>query len=287
MNAARSVPALLGAALACAIVGAASPAAHADDPGGACSDAYVAAQRLRKDGHLSQAREKLVACSDAACPSFMTKDCNQWTAEVDAAMASIVVRVTDENGHATDAVRVYVDGERVTARPSDGAIPIDPGTHAVRCELGSRASEQSVTLAQGQRGQAVSFAFAPVSPPPPPPTPPARDTSSSGAAGGGRRIPVATWVLGGVAVVGLGGFIGFGLAGKSQESCAPTCTQSQVSTLRRDYAVADISLLVALAATGGALYFALTSKPASPAPAAAVSVQPIAGGALLGASATF
>ena len=257
-------------------VGAAAAPARADDPKAACSDAYVAAQRLRKEGHLHASREKLTACSDDACPGFMTKDCRQWATEVDAAMASIVVRVKDENGHDTDAVLLYVDGERVTARPSAGPIAVDPGTHAVRCELGSRASEQSVTLAEGQREQAVTFAFAPVAPPPPPP-PDAHPVGS-------KKIPVATWVLGGVAVVGVAGFVAFGLAGKSEESCAPTCSDSEVHTLRRDYLVADISLLVALAATGGAVYFALSAKPSPP---VALSLSPLVGGAALGARASF
>jgi hypothetical protein len=56
-----------------------------------------------------------------------------------------------------------------------------------------------------------------------------------------------------------------------------------VNTLRRDYLVADVSLLVALAATGGAVYFALTAKPSAP----SVAITPLPGGAAVGASASF
>jgi hypothetical protein len=51
--------------------------------------------------------------------------------------------------------------------------------------------------------------------------------------------------------------------------------------------VADISLLVAVVATGGAIYFALSSKPAAPAPHVAVSIGPVVGGAAIGARGAF
>jgi hypothetical protein len=109
----------------------------------------------------------------------------------------------------------------------------------------------------------------------------------------GLRAP--TYVLGGVALVGLASFVGFALAGESAQSCAPSCSRSQISTVRRDYAVADVSLLAALAAGGGALYFALTSKPeASGATSAArrttawwLGVRVEGGGPWLGGGTTF
>jgi hypothetical protein len=77
-------------------------------------------------------------------------------------------------------------------------------------------------------------------------------------------LPTASYALGGVALVGLAAFTGFALAGESVQSCAPSCTSSQVAELRRDYLVADVSLVGALAAAGGAVAFALVSNHEAP-----------------------
>src|SRR5262249_36854562 len=85
------------------------------------------------------------------------------------------------------------------------------------------------------------------------------------------RLPAASYVLGGVAVLALASFAGFAAAGEAAQSCAPGCSSGQVASLRRDYLVADASLVAALAAAGGAVFFALTSsgveEPAAPASA--------------------
>lgn len=75
------------------------------------------------------------------------------------------------------------------------------------------------------------------------------------------RLPTASYALGGVAALGLASFAGFAFAGASLQGCAPGCSTDEVAALRRDYVVADVSLLVALAAAGGAIAFAVTSKP--------------------------
>jgi hypothetical protein len=107
-------------------------------------------------------------------------------------------------------------------------------------------------------------------------------------------FPTETYVLGGVAAAGALSFTAFALAGKSRESCAPRCSDSQVATLRRDYVAADLSLVVALAAAGGAIYFALSKPPSdSGATNGAASarvwlgVQPSPHGASLSAGARF
>jgi hypothetical protein len=102
-------------------------------------------------------------------------------------------------------------------------------------------------------------------------------------------------VLGGVAIVGLGTFAGFGFAGNAAQSCAPSCTRSQVDHVRLDYVLADVSVGLAVAAGAGAFFFALTAKPAaSPdvpakAPAAAwwLGVRPAAGGAAVATGVSF
>ena len=76
-----------------------------------------------------------------------------------------------------------------------------------------------------------------------------------------KKIPVVTWILGGVAVAGVASFTTFAILGKAKEGCAPFCSRSNVDTLRRDYLIADVSLGVGLVAGAAAVYFALTAKP--------------------------
>jgi hypothetical protein len=78
-------------------------------------------------------------------------------------------------------------------------------------------------------------------------------------------------VFGGVAVLGLAGFAVFGTRGRSAESrlqttCSPHCSEDQISSVRTQYAVADVSLGVGLASLGLAAYFALRSSPEQRAP---------------------
>jgi hypothetical protein len=265
-----------------------APSARAAESKDTCFDSYEQAQRLRKSGDLRGARDKLAVCKADACPDFVRKDCKQWAGEVDAALPTIVVRAKDASGKPIDDARVYVDGEKVADRVDGKPIAVNPGEHTVRVEAGDRKSEQKITAKEKDRDVPVDVAIEAekkrddTPPPPPPPAP-----ESHG-------LPVATYVLGGVAIAGVGAFVAFGLSGKSDESCKPTCTRSQVDTLRRAYLLADVSLLVSLAAGGGALYFALSSKHGakSDAPAASqarvvVRALPIVGGGFVSAGVIY
>jgi hypothetical protein len=91
---------------------------------------------------------------------------------------------------------------------------------------------------------------------------PARSTPQQAAerdraSGVARPVPVLVYPLLGVGVVGIGGFVGFGLAGKAEQrrlerDCAPNCTESDLSTMRRRYLIADISAAVGVGAVVGA-----------------------------------
>ena len=268
----------LGLLLVLAIAGTAATA-RADDSKGACFDAYEQAQRLRKSNKLRASREKLAQCAAAACPDFIRKDCTQWASEVDAAMASIVVSTKGTRAAPGEPTHVFVDGERVADAIDGAPIAVDPGEHVVRCEVGSRFVEQKVKVDEKQQVPVV-LDFGEPKPDAPPPQPPPPKVES-------RGLSPMTWVLGGVAIAGVASFVAFGLSGKADESCAPNCSRGQVDSLRREYLFADVSLAVALVATGGALYFAFAPRPATPRAEAPrslrVAVKPIARGAFVGA----
>ncbi len=153
-------------------------------------------------------------------------------------------------GKSASSIRVSIDG--APAEQASGAIELEPGEHLLRAETSDgRSVEKRVTLKEGQRDEKITLDVPAAERPAPAEPPPAPAPAPS-------RISPAVWVLGGVAVVGLGGFVGFGLSGKSQESdldaCKPDCTRDDVDAMRRSYLFADISLGVALVAGGLGAY---------------------------------
>jgi hypothetical protein len=240
--------------------------AAADDARDFCFTAYEQGQRLRNDGKLRAARDQLATCTDAACPAFVRKDCSAWLEDVETRIPAVVLMPPGDGKGKTDmAVTVYIDDELVAAGIDGRAIPVDPGPHEVRYQLDGRSVEDHVIVPEGNK----SFPLVPDLPVAPQPAPVAETKPPPPNKPWLERLPTSTYVLGGVALVGFASFAGFGLAGSSIESCAPTCTQAQVSSLRADYVIADVSLLAALAATGGAVYFAIRSSADASAPSAA------------------
>ena len=252
MNKPSLLPKVLVACLALPGVAAAA------DPRDACFTAYEEGQRLRNAGRLRAAREQLVTCTDAACPAFVKKDCSAWLDEVESRIPAVVLTPRDAKGKADATLRVFVDGERIAEAIDGRAIPVDPGPHDVRCELGGRSTEQHVVVPEGDKTFPLVVDLEALAPPPVPPQP-AGEASVVTPKPWIERLPPVALVLGGVSVAGLASFATFALAGQSVQQCAPACTSSQVSALRLDYAAADVSLLTAVAAAGGAAYFALSS----------------------------
>jgi hypothetical protein len=225
-----------------------------------CFDAYEQAQRLRKAYHLLQAREHLVTCGSSTCPPFVAQDCTKWLGEVEASTPTIVVLARGPDGAAIEDVRVSLDGRPFAERLDGRALPVDPGPHDLHVEAAAGPIDEHVVVAEGAKNQqiVVQVGRAPERPPAPP-------TQVR------RRIPLETWVLGGVAVAGAVSFAAFAIAGRSIQSCAPDCTRSQVDDLRRDYVVADVSWITGLVAAGAALYFAIAApSSAPPAPVTAI-----------------
>jgi hypothetical protein len=230
-------------------------------------------------------------------------DCSHWLAEVEASLPAVLLTTpSDQNGRTENRVVVYIDGERVAEQIDGREIPVDPGPHDVRYELDGRFVNTHVEVPEGQKQYPLVVDFRELEPAPlphelallpeetgtnraqPPPSSPWY-----------ARVPPSTYVLGGLAIAGLGTFAGFALSGSSAESCAPSCTRSQVDRVRSDFAVADVSLGVAIAAGAGALYFALTARPPVspdvPAKASAAAwwlgVRPAVGGVALATGVTF
>jgi len=215
-----------------------------------CFDAHERAQLSQKEGKLRAAKQDYAVCANPACPKLVRSECEVELPKVSAAFASVIVSGLD-GGKVSSGIKVSVDGASVEL--GTGALELEPGEHVIRAETSDgRQLEKRVSLKAGQRDEKVTLdvpaAKAPEPEPPPAPAPEAKPS----------RVSPVVWVLGGVAVVGLGGFVGFGLSGRGKQSdldaCKPNCARDDVDSMRTSYLLADVSLGVALVATGLGAY---------------------------------
>lgn len=248
-----------------------------------CAEAYTAAQVSRRDNKLKDAREKLVVCSNAACPAALRKDCVPWLAEVDAALPTLAVKPVDETGRVLEDATVTIDGKGVTRDGDLAATRVDPGEHVVRVEApGMKSAEERATLAAGApRRELVVHLVRDGGPVSTQPVAPPVEAS--------RPVPVATFVLAGVGVAGVVTFAALGAVGNGKKgeldksACKPNCMPSDVASIKTDYIAADVALGVGGAALVGALIVFLARPSAEPAKpdASTWTLAPRPGGASL------
>ena len=228
-----------------------------------CGDAYEQSQYLRRDNRLLEATEQLKICLDPVCPEVASKDCAQWLDEVERATPSVVFRFVDAEGHERDDVSVTMDGEPLVAQIDGSAIAIDPGPHVfVLTPAGGAAVEKRATVAQGEKLRAITVTLTPAAAPVPvdalpiDATPvPAGDAASSSAG-----VHPMAWVLYGLAAVGVGAFIGFGVHSLNQEAaCEDRCNPSAIDDIQLTRILADVSLGVGLLSLGGAIWITVAS----------------------------
>ncbi len=251
----------------------------------ACIQGAERGQVERDAGKLQKASASFLACADEACPQVIRLDCAKWKADVDKLMPSIVPRAKDDKGADISQFTLTIDGEVVEQAETGRAILLDPGPHILRwTHDGQKPFEQKIVVRTGEKNRFVDAVF--------------RGAASAGAESGGwpgSKLSVWTWPFAAVAVGGFVGLAAMGSMAKNRHDelsapvdeggCAPNCTDDQVGEVRGLMIGANVSLGVGLAATGGALFFALSStlgtdESASAAPPA-VAVSPRQGGAVV------
>jgi hypothetical protein len=222
-----------------------------------CVEAHRQHQQLRQSNRLIEARAVLDSCANSNCPGPILNDCAQWLSRMEAAVPSIVVDVRANDDSAPEAM-VTIDGQRINAWASGEPIELNPGRHVVRVELPPfEPIEKTIVLAEGMRFRMVAVEFAK---PKPDPSAPAGATAETPVATE-RPVPFLVYPLLGASVLGLGGFIGLGSAGKAEqknlrESCAPRCSPDDEKGMKTLFLAADISLAVgaASAVAAGVLF---------------------------------
>ena len=250
-----AVPSLL---LALAPVASAESAAETKK---ACVLASTEGQVARDDGKLLEARKSLLACARDECPAVVRKSCAEWLSDVEERMPSAIIRVLDASGSDVTDVSVSVDGEKIAL---DGrSINLEPGQHTAQLEAADGTkTEHKFLLAERQKSRIIDLHAAPASAEPGPAKVSA-DVSAQPPTHG-FSPPTGAWILGGVGIVALGSFSYFGLTAKHQlstlqNSCSPTCTDSETKPGRTDAVVADISLGVGVVALVSAVTWTLLS----------------------------
>jgi len=260
-----------------------APRAVADDKQ-ACIAASEKAQQLRADGKLSASREQLLSCARDVCPGVVRKDCARWLGEVDEALPSIVLAARDGEGHDVFAVKVTVDGKPFADKLEGKAQSIDPGAHSLEFvrDTGETVKE-NVLVREGEKNRIVAVTFASPKPTTTTDSKPVDTAPTPVAPPPEKQTRVAAWVLSGVGVAALGSFAYFGITARNdasdlRSSCAPTCDQGDVDSVRTRLLVADVSLGVSLLSFGLATYLFVSDSGEK---RTAVVVQPLASGAAL------
>jgi hypothetical protein len=215
----------------------------------ACIAAYVAAQGARKVNHLLDASQDLSRCARDECPGMIKRDCATWLDEVNRDLPSIVLSVRDAEGHDVLGVQAFVDDKPVAV---DGhGLPIDPGKHAVVLRLGDGTSrEEDVIATVGEKERVVTIVVR---------------LRSNGPSR--KRVTIASYVLGGIGVAGLGVGTYFGIRGavdRSSFGCDRACAPDAYNTVNREFIAADIALGVGVAAVGAAVAWWLFSPKSTP-----------------------
>lgn len=272
------------------IVAAIAPRRASADEKEVCVRAVERAQVARLDGKLRDAREGFVTCARAVCPDAIRQDCTRWVAEVDASLPSVVFDAVWADGRDVTGMTVTLDGKLVPGAERGRAVSVDPGEHTFRFEVpGAVAVETRNVVREGEKNRSLKVTFTPASPSPATtstvpsdaaaptttPAPSALGTRPSSTAAPERlwapipeaspassssgHVPLATWVLGGVALASLGGFAALGLDGlhrldAMRGSCGHTCSASDVNGARTELLVGDVVGIVGLVAGAAAVW---------------------------------
>jgi hypothetical protein len=120
----------------------------------ACIDANEAAQKLKREGALSQARAKLQLCLRPECPGPVRADCAELSAAVDAAMPTIVFDAHDARGVRLVNVRVTMDHQPLAEQLDGTPLAVDPGSHAFEFTApGQPSTSEHLYFESGEKRQ--------------------------------------------------------------------------------------------------------------------------------------
>ncbi|HMA91658.1 MAG TPA: hypothetical protein VKP30_03185 [Polyangiaceae bacterium] len=227
-----------------------------------CATAYEQAQELRSEQRLREAQHTLESCVAPTCSEFVRTECGRWLVEVEASLPSVVL-AAKKGGRELEAVRVLYDGKPLVQVLDGKAVPVDPGPHTLTFESpGVEPIQMKLVFREGEKNRLITAqieeASASAGPSPLVAESPAMQPATDKP---GSWLPYG---FGGLGVLGIAGFAVLGMIGNSElkereRSCAPTCTDSDVNSVKTKYYLADASLGVGVVSLGVAGYLLLTA----------------------------
>jgi len=260
--------------------GASAPVSKAD-----CEKAFEHSQRLRNTFHYVEASAEALVCAAPECGAVLSDECGKLYSQSQEATPSVVVGARTTDGSELGNVSITLD-DNERSLPVDGApLLLNPGSHEFSFSAaGFEPTKLTVVILAGERLRPIIGVFkrdeasaqSTTSKAPPPETEPALNSDR-------RGPPLASYILGGVALAGFGGFVGFRLAGAHDydtlaHDCKPTCSESAVSTARQKYVLSYVGLAIGGAATIAAVTVYLATPGTPSRQAAALQVRQQANG---------
>jgi hypothetical protein len=248
-----------------------------------CAAASEDALALRKQDKLGAAKERLLVCTDPACPAEIRDECAHRLTDVTDAIPSVVFDVKDEAGNDVLAVRVSMDGALLVDHIGAAALSVDPGEHTFRFD-GANASqsvERKFVIRDGEKNRHLAIAFGPsggvmaatvplpaVVAGPPLPSLPVPEQPSASSWSSQKSLAL---VAGGVGIVGIGvgsvfGAMTFSQWSKSKSECAASCApgsqaQSDKNSASSSATISDVGFIAGgvLIVGGAVLWFTAPS----------------------------
>ena len=255
-------------------------AASGSDSKKACLVQHEAAQTFRRTGKLLEARDAVLVCSRDECPAVVRADCGEWLELVRKTIPSLVIRAKSDDKDVFD-VRVFVDGQLVKSQLDGTPFELNPGPHSLRFEYSNfDPIKQEILVLEGEKNLVIAANFTRAGPvsKEPLPKPPEREAPPVETY---RPTPVLTYILGGVALAGVGGFAAFAITGQQEKkslesSCRPICSDNDLEPVRTRFLLADASLGIAIVSTvaAGLVYFTRPAKPLPPSTSQGKAVRP-------------
>jgi hypothetical protein len=289
------------AVLSVAISASAEAAAQSTEPAAqdpsdekaACIGAFDQAQVDRAASHYLASQKQLLMCARPVCGNGLMAECTQMYTELDRAIPSVVLTVHDDASNVDlTAVDVSVDGHPFTKVLDGKPIPIDPGEYEFVFSVpGREPVRRSLVVGTGDKYRQVQVAF-PASRPLVRSAPIASSSVAVDTPATARGVPTMSYVLGGVGIAGIGTFVGLRIVGNNdfdslKQRCAPSCTESDVSSVRQKFLLSNVALGVGVGATAGALVWYLLAPSEDPAPPVALAPSESGQGLVASASGRF